>query len=36
MATTHMPTATGTDQIRTTAQARTNSATQLPIMAKYT
>ena len=34
MATTHMPTATGTDQRRTTPQARTKSARHVPIMAK--
>ena len=36
IATTHIPTATGTDQMRTTPQARTNSVMQVPIMAKYT
>ena len=35
MATTHIPTATGTDQSRTTPQARTNNMMQTPIMAKY-
>ena len=35
MATTHMPTATGTDHRRTTAHARTKSVTQSPIKAKY-
>lgn len=34
MATTHIPTATGTDQSRTTPQARTNSPMHVPIMAK--
>jgi hypothetical protein len=34
MATTHMPTAAGTDHSRTTPHARTNSPTQVPIRAK--
>ncbi len=34
MATTHIPTATGIDQSRTTAQARTKRPMHVPIMAK--
>ncbi len=35
MANRHIPTAAGTDQIRTTAQARTKRTTQTPIITKY-